>query len=131
MPPLTVALEDWACSGTAPPDTRMFTLEKTKNPRVKHLASEPAEIPVTDELGIAQGGVRLPPVAVPIVRYSSANGESPKAAPLELAELTRRYGTPDSYRRKVAEVVDRLIQDRFLRESARAKYVADAEKVNW
>ena len=28
-------------------------------------------------------------------------------------------------------VVDRLIQDRFLPESARAKYVADAEKVNW
>ena len=76
-------------------------------------------------------GVRLPPVAVPIVRYSSANAEAPKAKPLESAELTRCYGMPDNYRRKVAEVVDRLIQDRFLPESARAKYVADAEKVNW
>jgi len=45
--------------------------------------------------------------------------------------LTRRYGTPDNYRRKVAEVVDRLVQDRFLSESARAKYTADAAKVNW
>jgi hypothetical protein len=31
----------------------------------------------------------------------------------------------------VSETVDRLIRDRFLPESARAKYVADAEKVNW
>ena len=131
VPPLTVALEDWACSGTAPPDSRMFTLEKTDNPRAKHLPSEPAEIPVTDELGIAKGGVRLPPVAVPIVRHISANAEAPKATPLEPAELTRCYGMPDNYRRKVVEVVDRLIQDRFLPESARAKYVADAEKVNW
>ena len=101
------------------------------SPRAKHLPSEPAEIPVTDELGIAKGGVRLPPVAVPIVRYISANGESPKAAPLEPAELTSRYGTPDNYRRLVSETVDRLIRDRFLPESARATYVADAEKVNW
>ena len=101
------------------------------SPRAKHLPSEPAEIPVTDELGIAKGGVRLPPVAVPIVRHISANAEAPKATPLEPAELTRCYGMPDNYRRKVVEVVDRLIQDRFLPESARAKYVADAEKVNW
>jgi hypothetical protein len=45
--------------------------------------------------------------------------------------LTRRYATPDNYRRKVAETVDRLVQDRFLPESVRAKYVEDAEKVNW
>ncbi len=131
VPPLTVALEDWVSSGVKPPDNRMLTLQKTESPRVKHLASEPAEIPVTDELGIATGGVRLPLVEVPVVRYISANGEAPKAAPLEPAELTRRYGTPDNYRRKVAEVVDRLIQDRFLPESARAKYVADAAQVNW
>lgn len=109
----------------------MFTLEKTETPRAKHLSSESTEIAVTGELGIAKGGVRLPPVAVPIVRYISANGEAPKAKPLEPAELTRRYGTPDNYRRKVAEVVDLLIQDRFLPESARAKYVGDAAKVNW
>ena len=131
MPPLTIAMEDWACSGAAPPDSRMFTLDKTDNPSAKHLPSEPAEIPVTDELGIAKGGVRLPPVEVPMVRYSSAKGESPKAAPLEPAELTRRYGTPDNYRRLVSETVDRLIRDRFLPESARTKFVADAEKVNW
>jgi hypothetical protein len=48
-----------------------------------------------------------------------------------VAELTRRYGTPENYRRKVAEAVDRLTGDRFLPESARAKYVADAEKVDF
>jgi hypothetical protein len=37
------------------------------------------------------------------------------------AGLSRRYGRPENYRKKVAEVVDRLIRDRFLPASARAK----------
>ncbi len=131
--PLSIALEQWACNGTKPPDNRMFTLEKRDSPRAKHLLAEPAELPALDDLGIAKGGVRLPPVAVPIIRYVSVKGESPKAVLLDKAELTRRYGTPENYRRKVSEAVDRLIQDRFLSESARAKskYVTDAEKVSW
>ena len=129
--PLSVALEEWAANGTKPPDSRMFVLEKRESPRAKHLPSEPAELPVTDDLGIAKGGVRLPPVEVPIVRYVSDDGKAPKAVPLDKAELMRRYGTPENYRRKVSEAVDRLIHDRFLPESARKKYVADAEKVRW
>ncbi len=129
--PLSVALEEWVANGTRPSDSRMFTLEKRESPRAKHLPSEPAELPVTDDLGIAKGGVRLPPVEVPIVRYVSDDGKAPKAEPLDKAELTRHYGTPENYRRKVSEVVDRLIHDRFLPESARTKYVADAEKVSW
>ena len=129
--PLSVALEEWVANGTKPPDSRMFVLEKRESPRAKHLPSEPAELPVTDDLGIAKGGVRLPPVEVPIVRYVSDDGKAPKAVPLDKAELTRRYGTPENYRRKVSEAVDRLIHDRFLPESARTKYVADAEKVSW
>ena len=78
----------------------MFTLEKRESPRAKHLPSEPAELPVVDELGIAKGGVRLPPVEVPTVRYVSVNGGAPKAVPLDKAELTRRYGTPENYRKK-------------------------------
>jgi hypothetical protein len=131
--PLSVALEQWACHGTRPPDSRMFTLERRESPQARHLPSEPAELPALDELGIAKGGVRLPPVAVPVVRYVSVKGESPRAVPLDKTELTRRYGTPENYRKKVSETVARLIQDRFLPESARAKckYVADAEKVSW
>jgi hypothetical protein len=129
--PLSVALEEWASNGTRPPDSRLFTLEKRESPRARHLPSEPAELPALDELGIAKGGVRLPPVEVPTVRYVSANGEVPRAVPLDKVELTRRYGTPKNYRRKVSEAVDRLIQDRFLPESARAKYVSDSEKVSW
>ena len=129
--PLSLALEQWALDGTKPPDSRLFDLEKRDSPRVKCLPSEPAEIPVTDDLGIAKGGVRLPPIEVPVVRYVFDDGNAPKALPLDKAELTRRYGTPDNYRRKVSEAVDRLIRDRFLPESARAKYVADAKKVSW
>ena len=129
--PLSVALEEWVANGTRPPDSRMFVLEKRESPRAKHLPSEPAEVPVTDDLGIAKGGVRLPPVEVPIVRYVSDDGKTPKAIPLDKAELTRRYGTPENYRRKVSEAVDRLIHDRFLPASAQKKYVADAEKASW
>ena len=67
--PLSVALEQWASDGTKPPDSRMFILERRESPRAKHLPSEPAELPATDDLGIARGGVRLPPVEVPLVRY--------------------------------------------------------------
>ena len=119
--PLSLALEQWACNGTKPPDNRMFILEKRESPRAKHLSSEPAELPALDELGIAEGGVRLPPVEAPIVRYVSVHGAAPRAVPLDRAELTRRYGTPANYRKKVSAAVDRLIQDRFLPESARAK----------
>ena len=129
--PLSVALEEWVANGTRPPDSRMFVLEKRESPRAKHLPSEPAELPALDDLGIAKGGVRLPPVEVPIVRYVSQDGKTPKAEPMDKAELTRRYATPENYRRKVSEAVDRLIHDRFLPESARAKYIADAEKVSW
>ncbi len=129
--PLSVVLEEWASNGTNPPDSRMFVLEKRESPRAKHLPSAPAELPATDELSIARGGVRLPPVEVPIVRYVSDNGKAPRAVPLDKAELTRRYGTPENYRGKVSEAVDRLVRDRFLPESARVKYVADAEKVSW
>lgn len=131
VPALAIVLEQWACDGTKPPDNRLFTLEKRESPWAKHLPSEPAELPVTDELGIAQGGVRLPPVAVPLARYVSVNGEAPQAVPFDKAELTRRYGTPENYRRQVSQVLDGLIRDRFLPEAARTKYQAEAEKVSW
>ena len=129
--PLSIALEEWACNGTKPPDSRMFTLAKSDNPRVKHLPSEPAESPVVDNLGIALGGVRLPPVEVPTARYTLLDNGSYKAEPLDKAELTRRYGTPENYRKIVAEAIDQLSRDGFLPETARAKYIADAEKVSW
>jgi hypothetical protein len=129
--PLSVALERWACDAKKPPDSRMFILEKRESPRAKHLPSEPAELPATDELGIATGGVRLPPVEAPIFRYVSADGQAPKPVPLDKADLNRRYGTPENYRRRVSEVVDRLVRDGFLPESARGKYAADAAKVRW
>ncbi|HWE04032.1 MAG TPA: alpha/beta hydrolase domain-containing protein [Tepidisphaeraceae bacterium] len=129
--PLSIALEEWTCNGTPPPDSRLFTMQKTESPRVKHLPSVDPEIPAVGDLGIAMGGVRLPPVDVPLARYIPAKNGSYKPEPLDKEELTRRYGTPEGYRKKVAECVDRLIKDRFLPESAKAKYVADAEKVSW
>jgi len=131
LPSLSAMLEEWVCDGKSPPASRMFTLEKTDNPRVKHLASESADAPRTDDLGIALGGVRLPPVEVPTARYLPLDNGSYKAEPLDKQDLTRRYGTPENYRKKVSQCVDQLIHDGFLPESARGKYVGDAEKVSW
>jgi len=129
--PLSMALEEWACDGTPPPENRMFTMQKTEDPRVKHLPSVAAEMPVLDNNGIAIGGVRLPPVDVPLARYVPAKNGSYTAQPFDKEELTRRYGTPEEYRKKVAECVDRLIKDRFILEAAGARYIADAAKVSW
>jgi hypothetical protein len=131
IPPLSIALEEWVADQRKPPDNRLFVLEKRESPRAKHLPTEPAELPATDELGIAQGGVRLPPVELPLVRYVSNDDKEPMAVPLDKAELTRRYGSPDEYRKKTSAVVDRLIEDRFLPESSHAKYLDDAAKVAW
>jgi hypothetical protein len=129
--PLSAALEAWACDGKTPPQSRLFTLEKRDNPRVKHLAGESVECPVADDLGIAVGGLRLPEVAAPTARYLPLDNGSYKREPLGKDEMKLRYGTPENYRKKVAEAVRELIREGFLPESSRGKYVGEAEKVNW
>ena len=109
----------------------MFKMQKTDDPRVKHLPGVAVEMPVLDDIGIAVGGVRLPPVDVPIALYVPAKNGSYTAQPFDKDELMRRYGTPEAYRKKVAECVERLIKDRFILEAAGAKYIADAAKVSW
>ena len=129
--PLSRALEQWVCEGTTPPESRMLALQASDNPRVKHLPGESVECPVLDDLGIAQGGVRLPPVDAPIDRFLPKPKGGYSTQPLSKEELTARYGTPQAYRKRVIEALDRLIHDRLLPESARAKYLAEAEKVSW
>ncbi len=129
--PLSAVLEAWVCDGKTPPASRTFTLEKSDSSRVKHLPAETADSPAADDLGIALGGVRLPPAAVPIARYLPLDNGSYKPEPLGKDELTRRYDTPEKYRQKVAETVEQLIHDGFLPESSRAKYVEAAGKVTW
>jgi hypothetical protein len=108
----------------------MFTLERRESPRASHLPTEPAELPVLDELGIPIGGVRLPLAAVPTIRYRNPDIKL-SIVRLEPPELTRRYGTPENYRRLVAEAVRRLVQERFLRESDGDQYIANAEEFSW
>jgi hypothetical protein len=128
--PLAEALEKWVCERIPPPDNRMFTLEKRESPRASHLLSEPAELPMLDELGIPIGGVRLPLAEVPTIKYRNPDVPYSVVA-LTPSELTLRYGTPDNYRRLVAEAVRRLVQERFLRQSAADWYIAKAEDFSW
>lgn len=129
--PLSLALEDWACNGTTPPDSQLLELQAGENARVKHAAGETVDSPVLDDLGIAKGGVRLPEVDVPTARYAPSKDGNYKAEPLTKDELKSRYGTPAKYRKQVAEAVDWLIRQRFLPESSREKYAAEAAKVDF
>jgi hypothetical protein len=89
---------------------------------------------VRDELGIARGGVRSPPVDAPIVVLSgepvpnssvicSLFGDMRDIPPAELREL---YPTHDDYVEAVTTSAERAVADGFLRQAEADAYVAEA-----
>jgi hypothetical protein len=67
--------------------------------------------------------VRTPFLDVPIASYyTTSKGETfcPELAhtvPFDWATLARLYGTPEDYRAKLAQSVDRLVRERWLTEA--------------
>lgn len=60
-----------------------------------------------DELGNPKGGIRLPPIDVPVARYrSTACGLGGVTVPLTDAELVQRYGTHAAYYAAMAARTD-------------------------
>jgi len=51
--------------------------------------------------------------------------------PFDWARLNSLYGTPQNYRAKVAQSVDRLVRERWLTESDGRKIKADQLTPNW
>jgi Alpha/beta hydrolase domain len=88
-----------------------------------------------DELGIALGGIRTPPVDAPTVRLSgdpvpgtsvlcSLFGDMQDLTPAQIAEL---YPTHEDYVAAVTESADAAVADGFLRQAEADAFIATAE----
>ncbi|MBC6457397.1 alpha/beta hydrolase domain-containing protein [Actinomadura sp. HBU206391] len=111
------ALDKWARKGTAP---------RVAQPLAIADPGPPANL-VRDPNGIAQGGIRLPDVEVPVALGDGINSPASLDNPLNSfcvlygthrpftqAQLDALYYDDEDYRRQVADVVRRLVGQRFL-----------------
>ncbi|HXD16266.1 MAG TPA: alpha/beta hydrolase domain-containing protein [Vicinamibacterales bacterium] len=119
-------LTRWVRDGVPPPKAERIKIENPGTPQ--------ARIAV-DQFGNAIGGVRSPYLDVPTASYfTTSKGETfcPELAhtvPFDWARLNSLYGTPQNYRAKVAQSVDRLVRERWLTESDGRRIKAEAGSV--
>jgi hypothetical protein len=118
------ALTTWMEKGKAPPPA----------PRLEVAAGPPPEIQ-RDGDGIALGGIRTPPVDVPVAALSGAPGPNPSTiclllgstTPLPEARLGELYRSRDAYLRKYRAAVDAAVKSGFVLPEDRAALLAFAE----
>ena len=119
-------LTRWIVDGVAPPRAERIAIDNIGTPEARV---------VRDEFGNAVGGARTPYLDVPIATYhTSSVGDTfcPQVGhlePFDWAGLNRLYGTPEDYAAKVAQLVDRLVQERWLTESDGRKIKAESASV--
>jgi len=119
-------LTRWIRDGVPPPKAERIKIESPGTPQ--------ARIAV-DQFGNAIGGVRSAYLDVPIATYfTTSKGETfcPELAhtvPFDWARLNSLYGTPQNYRAKVAQSVDRLVRERWLTESDGRRIKTEAGSV--
>jgi hypothetical protein len=123
------ALVRWVTDGTPPPIAARIEFTGDLRPAIAR-----------DQAGIAIGGVRTPHVDVPVVVLS---GEGPpgtaerlgwlvgSTTPLPAADLTRRYGDEEGYRRAYEASLDQAIQAGFLLPAHREELLAAADVVTF
>jgi hypothetical protein len=116
------ALHRWVGEGTPPPQAARL-----------ELASQQPLVIARDQYGIALGGVRTPPVDVPVVTLS---GQGPPGAagpgwlvgsttPLDDATLLQLYGDKSGYLSAFTRSLDAAIRDGFLLLADRAELLAE------
>jgi hypothetical protein len=118
------SLDDWLRSGTAPPTAERIELTRDASPKVAR-----------DADGIALGGIRTPPVDVPVDVLSGDPG--PKSdiiclllgstTPLSDARLAELYVSRADYVRKYSEATDLTITSGFALEDDRDALQAFAQ----
>ncbi len=103
-------LARWAGGGSPPP----------RAPRVTVTPGTPPTI-ARNELGLAQGGIRLPQVEVPTAVVSGESGGGPgfcslfgKTVPLDAAQLASLYPTHRDYVSAFTKATDRAQHDGFI-----------------
>ena len=119
-------LTRWIAGGVPPPKAERIKIINPGTPQ--------ASIAL-DQYGNAIGGVRTPYLEVPSATYyTTSKGETfcPELAhtvPFDWGRLNRLYGTPENYRAKVAQSVDRLVRERWLTESDGRRIKAESGSV--
>jgi hypothetical protein len=116
-------LEAWVRAGEAPPEA----------PRIE-TSGDPAEI-VRNGDGIAQGGIRTPPVDVPVDVLSGVPGPNPdllcillgSTTPLPEARLAELYSSPADYLQRFDAATDAAIASGFVLEEDRGALRAFAD----
>jgi len=117
-------LDNWLRTGNAPPIA----------PRIELTASSPPVV-VRDGDGIALGGVRTPPVDVPVDVLSGVPGPNPSVicillgstTPLSDARLAELYPNRATYVQDYDAATDRTIQAGFVLEPDRAALLGFAQ----
>jgi hypothetical protein len=116
------ALKAWVADGTPPPTA----------PRLELAGTPPAT--VRDADGIAKGGLRTPPVQVPVAVLSGNPGPNPSTiclllgstTPLPAATLAARYPSRDAYRQRYEAAADEAIAAGYVLRADRDALLAYA-----
>ena len=96
------SLDRWVREGQAPPN----------GPRYEFASSDTL---ATDDLGNTLGGIRLPPIEVPVARYVSTSCNlGGITIPLTEPELLARHGDHDTYYAAMVEATRTSVTDSFL-----------------
>jgi hypothetical protein len=119
-------LTRWIADGAPPPKAERI---KINNP------GTPQASVALDQYGNAIGGVRTPYLDVPVATYyTTSKGDTfcPELAhtvPFDWVRLNKVYGTPENYRAKVAQSVDRMVREHWLTESDGRRIKAESGSV--
>jgi hypothetical protein len=117
-------LEEWVSTGTAPPVAPRLQLTSGSNPAARR-----------DADGIVLGGIRTPPVDVPVDVLSGIPGSNPdllcillgSTKPLSAARLTELYPSRAAYRQRYDADADKVIKAGFILEADRDALLAFAD----
>lgn len=117
------ALVRWLTTGDAPPRAPRIDVD----PATKQI--------VRDADGIALGGIRTPPLDVPVAVLSGAPGPNPSVIclllgstkPLSVARLGRLYASRDAYTERYEDATDRVIGRGFVLRADRDALLAFAD----
>jgi hypothetical protein len=118
------ALTTWVETGRAPP----------KAPRIDVAAGPPPQIQRNAD-GIAQGGIRTPPVDVPVAALSGAPGPNPSTIclllgstnPIPAERLAQLYPSRAAYKQRYERAADAAIKAGFVLRADRAALLAFAD----
>ncbi|MDQ1510624.1 MAG: hypothetical protein QOG50_2468 [Actinomycetota bacterium] len=117
-------LDDWVSSGTAPPEARRLELTSGSKPVARR-----------DADGIALGGIRTPPVDVPVDVLSGIPGSNPdllcillgSTKPLPAVRLAQLYPSRATYQQRYDADADKVIRAGFVLAADRAALIAFAQ----